>query len=237
MGSPGYTGVRGGQQTAGAIAGVVKDDTGGVLPGVTVEASSPALIEKTRSVVSDDIGRYQITDLRPGTYEVTFTLPGFSVVRRSGIVLTTGFTANINADLKVGNVEETITVTGDTPVVDVQNVKQSAVMSREILDTIPAGGQVQNIGILIPGASAAHAPTGQAATRDVGGLNGQAQIGLASTAAAARTNSSKSTGFRPTTGCSSRPAAIRLWRPTFKNMCSTRATTPPKPKPAACASI
>ena len=165
----------GGQQTAGALAGVVTDDTGGVLPGVTVEASSPALIEKTRSVVSDDVGRYQITDLRPGTYDVTFTLPGFSVVRRSGIVLTTGFTANINAALAVGSVEETVTVTGDTPVVDVQNVKQSAVMSREILDAIPAGGQVQNIGILIPGASAA---TSVGATRDVGGLTGQTQVGL-----------------------------------------------------------
>src|SRR5688572_25466946 len=90
------------QTAASSIAGTVRDTTGAVLPGVTVEASSPVLIEKVRSVVTDDVGQYRIVDLRPGTYTVTFTLPGFSAVRREGIELTTGFTAAVNADLRVG---------------------------------------------------------------------------------------------------------------------------------------
>src|SRR5437867_1738578 len=108
-------------ETSGALAGVVKDTTGALLPGVTVEASSPALIEKVRTVVTDGQGNYQIVALRPGTYSVTFTLPGFAVVKREGLVLTSGFTANVNAELRVGNVSETVTVTGVTPVVDIQN--------------------------------------------------------------------------------------------------------------------
>src|SRR5215510_13922847 len=86
------------QQSSG-IAGIVRDTTGAVLPGVTVEASSPALIEKVRTAVTDSEGRYNITELRPGTYSVIFSLPGFNSVKRDGIVLTTGFTATINADL------------------------------------------------------------------------------------------------------------------------------------------
>src|SRR5215218_8273237 len=103
-----------------SIAGVVKDSSGAVLPGVTVEVASPALIEKVRSAVTDSDGRYNIVDLRPGTYTVTFTLSGFSVYRREGIALSAGFTATINADMQVGAVEETITVTGATPLVDTQ---------------------------------------------------------------------------------------------------------------------
>src|SRR4029450_5987541 len=98
--------------TTSAIAGVVKDTTGSVLPGVTVEASSPALIEKARTAVTDAEGNYKIVDLRAGTYAVTFSLTGFSGVKREGIELTSGFTANLNAELKVGDVSETITVTG-----------------------------------------------------------------------------------------------------------------------------
>ena len=99
------------QQTTSGIAGVVRDDSGGVLPGVTVEAASPALIEKVRSVVSDNEGRYNIVDLRPGTYVVTFTLPSFSTFKREGIELPSGFTATVNAEMKVGTLEETVTVT------------------------------------------------------------------------------------------------------------------------------
>src|SRR5580765_6533574 len=103
-----------------AITGVVKDASGGVLPGVTVEAASPVLIEKVRSVVSSDTGQYRIENLRPGTYSVSFSLPGFSTVKREGIELSGTFVATINAELKVG-LEETITVTGETPIVDVQS--------------------------------------------------------------------------------------------------------------------
>src|ERR1700679_56763 len=93
-----------------AFAGVVKDATGAFLPGVTVEASSPALIEKVRSVTTDSNGAYKIENLRPGTYSLTFSLPGFSVVKRDGVELPSNFTSTITADLKVGAMEETVTV-------------------------------------------------------------------------------------------------------------------------------
>ena len=95
--------------TAGTLAGVVKDASGAVMPGVTVEAASPALIEKVRSVVTDDQGQYKIIDLRPGTYTVTFALSGFATVKREGLQLTTGFTATVNAEMKVGTLAETVT--------------------------------------------------------------------------------------------------------------------------------
>src|SRR5918993_1304757 len=101
-----------------SISGLVQDASGAVLPGVTVEATSPVLIEKTRTVVSDGAGRYSIVDLRPGTYVVTFSLPGFSTVKRDGIVLTGTFDAPVNAELRVGSLEETITVSGTSPIVD-----------------------------------------------------------------------------------------------------------------------
>jgi hypothetical protein len=125
------------QGQTGSIAGVVRDTSGAVLPGVTVEASSPALIEKSRTVVTDGQGRYNIVDLRPGTYSVAFTLPGFATVRREGIELTTGFTANVNADLKVGTIEETVTVTGESPIVDTQSTTKLATASREVMDVLP----------------------------------------------------------------------------------------------------
>src|SRR6188474_1230164 len=104
-------------QTTG-IAGVVRDTSGAVLPGVTVEASSPALIERVRTATTDSQGQYKIIDLRPGIYSVTFTLAGFNTFRRDGVELTTAFTAAINADLRVGSLQETVTVTGESPVVD-----------------------------------------------------------------------------------------------------------------------
>ena len=139
-------------QANSVIAGVVRDSSGAVLPGVTVEASSPALIEKSRSVVTDGEGQYKIVSLRPGVYAVTFTLSGFSVVKREGLTLTASFTATVNADLRVGALEETITVSGSAPTVDVQNVVQQKVMTREIVDAIPVGTKsVMSVGVLIPG--------------------------------------------------------------------------------------
>src|SRR5215831_748878 len=105
-------------QVQATLTGTVKDTSGAVLPGVTVEASSPVLIEKTRSTVSDGAGQYQIINLLPGTYTVTFTLSGFNVFKRDGIELSGSFVATINADMKVGAIAETITVTGQTPLVD-----------------------------------------------------------------------------------------------------------------------
>src|SRR5438128_2086931 len=96
----------GAQTSTGSIAGVVKDTSGAVLPGVAVEAAGPALIEKVRTVVTDAQGQYKIVELRPGTYIVTFNLTGFSTIKREGIDLTAGFTATVNADLKVGTLLE-----------------------------------------------------------------------------------------------------------------------------------
>src|SRR5215212_8241406 len=104
-----------------SITGVVKDSSGSVLPGVTVEASSPELIEKVRTAVTDASGTYRLVDLRSGTYSVSFTLPGFSVFKRDGVELAGSFTATINVELRVGGLAETITVTGESPIVDVQS--------------------------------------------------------------------------------------------------------------------
>jgi len=120
-----------------SIAGVVKDTSGAVLPGVTVEASSPALIEKVRTAVTDANGQYRVEDLRPGTYTVTFRLSGFSVVQRPGIELTGSFAAKVDTEMKVGALEETITVTGETPIVDVVNARQQATISNDTINAIP----------------------------------------------------------------------------------------------------
>src|SRR6188768_41261 len=149
----------------GTIAGSVKDGTGALLPGVTVEAASPALIEKVRSVVTDGSGQYRIVDLRPGTYSVTFTLPGFTTFKRDGIELTGSFSATVDAEMKLGSVEETITVSGESPVVDVQSASLQRVISKDVIDAIPAGRGQSALAVLIPGMSAG----GQ----DVGGSNNQ----------------------------------------------------------------
>src|SRR5438034_1032414 len=114
-------------QQASGIAGVIRDASGGVLPGVTAEATSPALIEKVRTVTSDGEGRYNILDLQPGSYVVTFTLAGFNSVRRDGITLTAGFTATVNADMQVGSLSETITVSGAAPLVDTKRSEERRV--------------------------------------------------------------------------------------------------------------
>jgi hypothetical protein len=111
------------------VAGVVRDSSGAVLPGVTVEAASPALIEKVRSTVSDERGQYRLAELRPGVYTVTFSLAGFSTVKNEGLELRTNFTATVDAELKVSQVEETITVTGATPLVDVSTATQQRTIS------------------------------------------------------------------------------------------------------------
>src|SRR5690349_15135630 len=134
-----------------SITGTVKDASGAVLPGVTVEAASPALIEMVRTATSDGSGQYRIENLRPGAYTVTFTLPGFSTVKREGIELTGTFVATVNADLKVGTLEETITVTGETPTVDVQSVARQRVMTSETMEQLPVNRMPAFIASLIPG--------------------------------------------------------------------------------------
>src|SRR4249919_3167275 len=135
------------------FTGVVKDTSGAVLPGVTVEAASPVLIEKVRSAVTDSTGSYRIVDLRPGIYTLTFTLTGFSIVKREAIELPANFTMTLNGELKVGALEETLTVTGASPTVDVQSTTKAQVLNREALDAIPTGRTIQGMGQLITGVS------------------------------------------------------------------------------------
>jgi len=151
----------------GTISGAVRDSSGAVLPGVIVEAASPALIEKVRSAVTDGQGVYRIIELRPGTYSVTFSLEGFNTVRREGVELTTGFTATVNAELAVGAVQETVTVTGAAPVVDTQNVTQQTVLPRLVTESVPLGSGITAYATMLPGAN-----IGAAAT-DVGGSKGE----------------------------------------------------------------
>src|SRR2546428_9242327 len=162
--------------SAQAISGTVTDATGSVLPAVTVEARSPALIEQVRTVFTDGAGRYQIVELRPGTYSVTFTLSGFNTVVREGIELTTGFTANVDVQLRVGAVQETVTVTGATPVVDLQNVTRRQVATRDVIDTVPVAKSFQSLGALIPGIVTGGTSSG--GPQDVGGQSGQSHMTL-----------------------------------------------------------
>src|SRR5476649_311067 len=135
-----------------AIAGVVKDTSGSIMPGVLVEASSPALIEKSRSAITDGAGQYKIIDLSPGTYQVSFTLTGFKAVHRAGIVLEGNFTPTVNAELQVGSLEEVLTVTAEAPVVDVVNNSATFVANREVLDAIPTSRRDTTArALLIPG--------------------------------------------------------------------------------------
>ena len=133
------------------ITGVVKDASGAVLPGVTVETSSPVLIEKTRNAVTDGTGQYRIEGLRPGTYDVVFTLPGFQSLKREGIELSGTFVATVNAELKVGALDETITVTGETPIVDVQSVRRQTTLTNDLLTTVPSARSWAAIAVLFQG--------------------------------------------------------------------------------------
>ncbi len=164
------------------IAGVVKDTSGAVLPGVTVEASSPALIEGSRSVITDERGLYKIFDLRPGTYSVIFTLPGFNTFKREAIELPANFTAPVNAEMQVGSLEETVTVTGESPVVDIQNAVSQQVLPQQLLDAVPMGGRnIQSVGAILTGITQS--------LPDVGGAQGMQQTYMATHGADPRDNS------------------------------------------------
>src|SRR5688572_9274902 len=133
------------------IAGTVRDTSGAALPGVTVETSSPALIEKVRTATTDASGLYRIVSLPPGTYGVSFTIPGFNVIRREGIELSGSFTAQIDGTMTVGGVTETITVSGETPIVDVQSIRRQTTISNEVLTSIPTARSWAATALLIPG--------------------------------------------------------------------------------------
>ena len=146
-----------------SIAGVARDTSMSVLPGVTVEVTSPALIEKVRTATTDGTGQYRIENLRPGVYAVTFSLPGFSTVKREGIELSGSFAASVSAELKVGAVAETITVSAEVPIVDVQSGNKQSVLRQDVLNGIPTGRTQFTAATLIPGMNLTN--------QDVGGTN------------------------------------------------------------------
>ncbi len=170
-----------------AVAGVVRDTSGAVLPGVNVEAASPVLIEKVRTAVTDGSGQYKIVSLLPGTYTVTFSLQGFSTVKREGVEVTGTSTASINAEMKVGTLSETITVTGETPLVDVQSASVQRVATKEVIDAIPTGRLGINIAALQPGMilgatsgiGTLQGNANSATSQDVGGTAGDTFTDLA----------------------------------------------------------
>jgi hypothetical protein len=171
------------------LTGTVRDGSGGVLPGVTVEAASPALIEKVRSAVTDGTGQYRIIDLRPGTYSLTFTLPGFTTVKRENLELAGTQTLTISVDLTVGGLAETITVTGETPVVDVQNARRETIIKADVIEQLPvtrAAGAILNItpGINVnEGSAGALSPTmtsfsARSSTINSGSVSGEGRYAM-----------------------------------------------------------
>ena len=158
--------------STGSITGTARDSSGGVLPGVVVEASSPALIEKVRTTTTDDNGEYKITELRSGTYTVKFSLPGFSTFKRDGLQIAPNFTATINGTLAIGSIQETVTVSGATPLVDTQNVSQQRTISKELLDAVPSAKSMLALASLMP--SVVEPPNAQ----DVGGSKGERSVRL-----------------------------------------------------------
>src|SRR5688500_4949033 len=140
-------------QAQAALAGVVRDNTGAVLPGVTVEATSPVLIERARTAVTDGNGQYRITDLLPGTYSLTFTLSGFNVTKRDDVEVRGSGVIPINAELRIGALQETITVTGESPLVDTQSTRRETVLTSETLNSMPATRSAGALLNAIPGLS------------------------------------------------------------------------------------
>ena len=153
-----------------SISGVVRDSSGGVLPGVTVEAASPVLIEGVRSAVTDSQGLYRIVDLRPGAYTVTFTLPGFRTLRRDGFELPPVFAATLNGELAVGALEETITVSGEAPIVDVQSSTSQMQFEKATIEALPGAGRLTVLSDILPGATLT-----QEFNRGVGGTSDRTQ--------------------------------------------------------------
>jgi len=148
------------------VTGIVQDSSGAVLPGVTVEMSSPVLIERVRAAVTDSTGRYRLTNLPTGTYTLTAALPGFNTVRREGLELSGSFTATVNLSLQVGNLEETLTVTGEAPVVDVSSAQRQQVINSEVMASIPASRSYEGLAALVPGIQLA------TSNQNVGGIQG-----------------------------------------------------------------
>ena len=151
-------------QALGTIAGGAKDNQGAVLPGVTVEVASPALIEKVRTATTDSTGLYRVVNLPPGTYTITFTLTGFNTFKREGVSVSPGFTASIDAEMRLGNIQETVTVTGESPMVDLQSAAQRRAVTDTQFKELPSGGSWIQMAALTSAVTASN--------RDVGGILG-----------------------------------------------------------------
>ena len=157
-----------------SIAGTVKDASDAALPAVTVVAASDALIERSRTVLTDGSGQYSIVDLRPGIYTVTFTLAGFNTFKREGIELEGQFAATVNAVLEVGAVEQTVVVTGESPIVDMRSTTRQRILDHDVIDRLPTGRNLYNAAVLIPGIN----QTGTFGNQDVGGALGDQMFNL-----------------------------------------------------------
>lgn len=152
-----------------SLLGVVRDTSGAVLPGVTVEAASPVLIEKVRTAITDGSGRYQIENLRPGPYTVTFSLAGFNTTKREGVTLSGASPAAVDAEMRVGALEETVTVSGQAPTVDIQTTTRQSALSADIIDALPTSRSYLTLARLIPGTSGGGNDVGASQTQGTGG--------------------------------------------------------------------
>src|SRR5262245_25634080 len=133
-----------------SMTGVVRDTSGAILPGVAVEASSPALIEKVRTATTDETGQFRIIELRPGIYTLTFTLTGFTTVRREGLELPGEFVMTVNAEMRVGGLEESLTVTGESPIVDVQSARRRRTLDNNLIEALPTAQGYAAVMVLVP---------------------------------------------------------------------------------------
>ena len=166
------------QVLRGSIAGTVRDDTGGSLPGVTITVTSPALQVPQILRVSDERGEYQVPDLPAGTFRVTYELPGFATLVREGIVLTTGFAARIDADMKVATLAETITVSGETPLVDVTSTRGGVTVSQDLIAAIPSNKNIQDMSVIASGMTVLGPPMTGEITSGRGGMRGMKTYGM-----------------------------------------------------------
>jgi hypothetical protein len=197
------------QTSANNVVGVVRDTTAGVLPGVSVEVASPALIEKVRTTITDAEGQYRILSLPPGVYTVTFTLQGFNTVKREGIQLTANFTATVNVDLRVGSIEESVTVTGDSPIVDIENTATRNVISRDVVDSVPTGKAIAGYAALTPGIIL------PATAQDVGGSRGEQLVYMTIHGSSSRDAKWNQEGFETNYASSGRTYVVN---PAFQEM-------------------
>ncbi len=215
-----------------SITGTVRDTSGAVLPGVTVEASSPALIEKVRTATTDGNGQYRIVDLRAGEYTVTFSLPGFSTVKREGVALEGAFTATINIDMRVGELTETITVTGESPIVDVQSIKRQMVLDNDIISAIPSSRSYNNLIQLIPNSvNQAGAPTdvqvvpGMVVFGGFGGRSNEGRVNVDGISVGSAFNGAGVSSYIADVGERARDRDDHLGRPRAKPKAAARRST------------